>query len=398
VISLEDVLDARKRLDGVLLPTTVEVSETLSRIAGRTVYLKNEHLQRTGSFKIRGAYNKISRMPSGGEVVAASAGNHAQGVARAARLTGSRATIFMPVSAALPKVEATRADDAVVRLEGSVVDESIALARAYADTVGAEFVHPFDDPLIVAGQGTLGAEIADQCEEDVTVFVPVGGGGLIGGTAVALKALRPGMRIVGVEASGAAAMRASLDAGKLVQLNEIATIADGIAVKTASQLTFGIVRELVDDVVTVEDDEISRALLLLLERCKAVVEPAGAVGLAAILAGKVAGDGPALAVLSGGNVDPLLLIKLIEHGLSAAGRFLMLRIIVEDRPGELASLTDAVAHQGLNVLHVEHHRVGLKLGVDKVEVLLTLETRDPAHREEAVQSLRVAGFDVQPVE
>jgi threonine dehydratase len=398
VISLEDVLDARARLAGVLHPTTVEVSETLSRIAGRTVLLKNEHLQRTGSFKIRGAYNKISRMPSGGEVVAASAGNHAQGVARAARLTGLRATIFMPVSAALPKVEATRADGAVVRLEGAVVDESIALARAYAETVGAEFVHPFDDPLIVAGQGTVGAEIADQCDEDAVVVVPIGGGGLIGGTAAALKALRPGMRVVGVEASGAAAMRASLDSGQLVQLNEISTIADGVAVKTASHLTLGLVRDLVDDVVTVEDDEISRALLLLLERCKAVVEPAGAVGLAAILSGKIEGSGPALAVLSGGNVDPLLLIKLIEHGLSAAGRFLLLRIIVEDRPGELAALTDAVAQHGLNVLHVEHHRVGLKLGVDKVEVLLTLETRDPAHRDEAVQSLRDAGFDVHSVD
>jgi threonine dehydratase len=398
VISLDDILDARARLAGVLHPTAVELSDTLSRIAGRPVLLKNEHLQRTGSFKIRGAYNKISRLEPGGEVVAASAGNHAQGVARAARLTGHRATIFMPANAALPKVEATRADGATVRLEGSSVDESIALARAYADTVGAELVHPFDDPLIIAGQGTIGAEIADQCTDDAVVVVPVGGGGLASGTGVALKAMRPGMRIVGVEAAGAAAMRASLDAGRLVHLDELFTIADGIAVKVPSDLTLQLVREHVDDVVTVEDDEISRALLLLLERCKAVVEPAGAVGLAAILAGKIEGKQPALAVLSGGNVDPLLLIKLIEHGLTAAGRYILLRIIVEDRPGELAALTDAVAQHGLNVVHVEHHRVGLKLGVDKVEVLLTLETRDPEHRDEAVQSLQQAGFDVQPVE
>lgn len=370
----------------------------MSDLIGREVLLKPEHRQRTGSYKIRGAYNKISQLVEGCEVVAASAGNHAQGVARAARLTGHRATIFMPATAALPKVEATRADGATVHLEGTTVDEAIVLARAYAKTTGAELVHPFDDPLIIAGQGTVGAEIAEEMPEGASVVVPVGGGGLISGVATSLKAARPDTPVIGVEAAGAAAMRASLDLGRLVRLDQVSTIADGIAVKAPSELTLAHVRARVDDVVTVSDDQISRAMILLLERCKAVVEPAGAAGLAAVLAGMVQGNGPVIVVLSGGNVDPILLIRLIEHGLTAAGRFLVLRIVVVDHPGELAHLTDAVARLGLNVLDVEHHRVGLKLGVDKVAVMLTVETRDQAHRDDAVRGLREAGFDVQPVE
>jgi threonine dehydratase len=279
-----------------------------------------------------------------------------------------------------------------------VVDESIALAHAYAETTGAHFVHPFDDPLIIAGQGTVGLEIADELDQAATVVVPVGGGGLISGVAAALKAARTDVRVIGVEAAGAAAMRASLDKGEVVRLDEVATIADGIAVRSPSALTLEHVRSLVDDVLVVTDDQISRAMILLLERCKAVVEPAGAAGLAAVLAGLVPGTAPVVAVLSGGNVDPIVLIKLIEHGLTAAGRYLVLRIIVGDHPGELASLTEAIAAMGLNVLDVEHHRVGLKLGVDKVEVMMTLETRDPEHRDEAVRALQAKGFDVQPVE
>ncbi|MGZ4103992.1 MAG: threonine ammonia-lyase [Actinomycetota bacterium] len=399
MISYDDIADARVRLEGILVPTPVEASRSLSDLAGRKILLKPEHRQRTGSFKLRGAYNKISRLEPGGEVVAASAGNHAQGVARAARLTGHHATIFMPVSAAIPKVEATRADGATIRMEGIVVDDSIALAGAYAETTGATIVHPFDDPLIIAGQGTVGAEIADECEDDdAVVVVPIGGGGLISGIAMALKAKRPGMRVVGVEAAGAAGMRASLDQGKVVRLDHVETIADGIAVRSPSERTLEHVRALVDDVVTVTDEDISRALILLLERAKSVVEPAGAVGFAATLAGKIPGDGPVCAVLSGGNVDPIVLIKLIEFGLTAAGRYLILQVIVGDRPGELAALTDAVARMGLNVLHVEHHRVGLKLGVDRVEVILTLESRNAEHRDEAVRALRASGFDVNRIE
>jgi threonine dehydratase len=396
MIGLQQVQEARARVAPVLRPTPVDRSDSLSRLAGRAVLLKAEHLQRTGSFKIRGAYNRIATLGDC-DVVAGSAGNHAQGVALAAALTGRRATIFMPVQAALPKVEATRSYGAEVRLVGDVVDECIAAAIAYAEETGAVYVPPFDDPAVIAGQGTIGLEVADEAPEAEVVVVPVGGGGLISGIAAALAHTRRAVRVIGVEPVGAASVRASLDAGRCVTLDGVSTMADGIAVKSPSELTLAHIRAFVDDVVTVTEEEISHALLLLLERAKAVVEPAGAAGLAAILAGKIAGTGPALAVLSGGNVDPLLLIKLIDHGLSAAGRYLMLRVVVTDRPGALASLTSAVAKLGLNVLEVEHHRAGVAVGLDEVEVLVTVETRDPEHREQVVGMLRSAGFTVDLV-
>jgi threonine dehydratase len=395
VITLQDIEDARARVASVVRPTPVIGSDSLSRLAGRPVLLKPEFRQRTGSFKIRGAYNRISRLAPGGHVVAASAGNHAQGVALAASLTGQRSTIFMPVNAPLPKVEATRNYGAEVRLEGRVVDECLAAAKAYAAECGAVFVPPFDDPLIVAGQGTVGLEVADEAPEADVVVVPIGGGGLISGIATALAHTRRGCRVVGVEAAGATPMLAAMSAGRPVALDSIGTMADGIAVKAVSELTLAHVQAFVDDVVTVDDEQISQALLLLLERAKGVVEPAGAVAVAALLCGKVGGTGPAVAVVSGGNVDPLLLTKLIDHGLSAAGRFLRLRIILNDHPGALATVTAAVAELGLNVLDVEHHRSGVRLAVDEVEVLLTLETRDPEHREEVVAAIRDLGFRVE---
>ncbi|HEX9775844.1 MAG TPA: threonine ammonia-lyase [Actinomycetota bacterium] len=395
LLSVEQIRQAAARLDGVLTPTALEVSDSLSALAGREIWLKHEERQRTGSYKIRGAYNKIAQLAPGTEVVAASAGNHAQGVARAARLTGCKATIFMPSSAALPKVAATRADGADVRLEGAVVDESIAAAREYAGSVGATFVHPFDDPVVMAGQGTVGLEIATGCPANATVVVPVGGGGLVSGVATAIAAELPEASVIGVEASGAAAVRASLDRGEVVSLDRVETIADGIAVRTTTPLILEHVRARVADVVTVDDDQTSAAMLTLLERAKTVVEPAGAVGLAAVLAGRIPGSGPVVCLLSGGNVDPLLLIRLIEHGLSSAGRYLVLRVILADQPGALAALTGAVAEMGLNVLEVEHHRVGLALGVDRVEVLLTVETRDPEHRAETVRALEARGFTVE---
>ena len=397
MITLDEIEAASERLDGVIRATPVDRSDTLSRLVGRPILLKPEHLQRTGSFKIRGAYNLVSRLPPGVEVVAGSAGNHAQGVALAAALTARKATIFMPVRAPLPKVEATRGYGADVRLEGSVVDECVALAKDHAEETGATFVPPFDHPLVIAGQGTIGMELAAQAPDAGVVVVPIGGGGLISGIATALRALRPGVRIVGVQAEGAAGVRSSLDAGRVVWVDEISTLADGIAVKAPSELTFAHIRAHVDDVVTVTEEEISQAVLLLLERAKAVVEPAGATALAAIVAGKVDGTEPAVAVLSGGNVDPLLLTKLIDHGLSAAGRYLLLRIVLADQPGALASVTDAVARMGLNVVEVEHHRSGVAVGVDEVEVLLTLETRDPDHRDEVVTALRDEGFRVEMV-
>jgi threonine dehydratase len=301
----------------------------------------------------------------------------------------------MPVGAALPKVSATRSYGAVVRLEGDVVDDCLALAKSYADENGAAYVPPFDDPLIIAGQGTVGLELAEEAPDAEVVVVPVGGGGLIAGVATALAHTRRGIRVIGVEATGAATVRTALDAGAVTTLDRVTTMADGIAVRSSCELALTHIRAYVDDVVTVDEEEISRAVLLLLERAKAVVEPAGAAGLAALLAGKVPGGGPAVAVLSGGNVDPLLLIKLIDHGLSAAGRYLVLRIVIPDRPGALAGLTALLAAMGLNVLEVEHHRTGLVLGLNEVAVLITVEARDPEHREAILGDLEVAGYQVE---
>jgi len=397
LVTLADVREARERVTPVLRATAVDRSDTLSRLAGRPVLLKLEHQQRAGSFKLRGAYNRISRLAPGVEVVAGSAGNHAQGVALAASLTGHRSTIFMPASASLPKLDATSAYGATVRLDGDSVDDCIAAAKAFAMECGAVFVPPFDDRLIIAGQGTIALELLEQAPEVETVVVPVGGGGLIAGIAAVLAALRSDVRVIGVEAAGAASMRASAASGQCVQLPRVETMADGIAVKSPSPLTLAHVLAYVEDLVTVTEEEISQAVLLLLERAKAVVEPSGAVTLAAVLAGKVGGSGPVLAVLSGGNVDPLLLIKLIDHGLSAAGRYVALRVILDDRPGSLATVTAELARLGLNVLSVEHHRSGLDLEVDKVEVRLTLETRNSIHSEEVVGDLQRLGYSVDPI-
>src|SRR5215207_3776671 len=361
LVTIDDIRAAAECLEGVIRSTPVDRSETLSALAGRPVILKPEHRQRTGSFKIRGAYNRISRLPPGTPVVAGSAGNHAQGVALAAKLTGHPATIFMPVNAPLPKVEATRNYGATVQMGGHAVDDCIASAKDLCQDGEAVFVPPFDDPLIIAGQGTIGLELVEEAPEAETVVVPIGGGGLIAGIAAALAAIRPDIRVVGVEAAGAPTMTTSLEAGRCVRLERLHTMADGIALKSPSPLTLAHVQAHVDDVVLVTEEEISQALLLLLERAKAVV------------GGRVGGDGPVAVLLAGGNVDPLLLTKVSDHGLSAAGRYVALRVIVDDTPGNLAALTAEVARLGLNVLSVEHHRSGLDLDLDRVEIRLTLE-------------------------
>jgi threonine dehydratase len=397
LISEVDVAEAAERLRGVIRATPVTVADAIAKEVGRSVLLKPEQLQRTGSFKIRGAYNCIAQLDDGVPVVAASAGNHAQGVALAASLTGHAATIFMPATAPLPKVEATRAYGAAIELVDGLVDEAIDAARAHAASSGAVFVPPFDDPQIIAGQGTIGLELLAEAPEAELVLVPVGGGGLISGIATAIKAARPDVRVIGVQAAGAPSALRSLEAHHPVQLESASTMADGIAVKSPSALTLEHIEAHVDGIALVSEEEISRAVVLLLERAKAVVEPAGAVAVAALLSRRLPGTGPAVAVLSGGNVDPLLLTKLIDHGLNAAGRFLVLRVILDDRPGALAALTAEVARVGLNVLSVEHHRAGLDLAVDEVEVLLTLETRDPEHREQVVALLRGARYRVELV-
>jgi threonine dehydratase len=410
-VTLADIEEARRRLVGVIRPTPARFADALSRALGRPVILKPEHLQRAGSFKIRGGYNRISRLEPGVAVVAASAGNHAQGVALASALTGRDSTIFMPDSASLPKIKATEGYGAKVIFGGLTLDDCLAKAAAFAEEHGAIFVPPFDDPFIIAGQGTVGLELVDELDHidwnhsapgfgiapkaPTTVLIPVGGGGLIAGTALALRALRPDIRIIGVEAEGAASMRRSLDLGVLTTLETVTTMADGIALRAPGKLTLALVGQLVDDVITVTEEEISQAVLLLLERAKAVVEPSGAVGLAAVMAGKISGEGPVVAVLSGGNVDPLLLTTIVNHGLSAAGRYLRLRVIFPDRPGSLATLTAEVAALGLNILDVEHHRTGVVIGINEVEVLLTVETRNPEHRSQALAQLHRKGFKAE---
>ena len=398
LVDYESILAARERVRAVVRPTPVERSESVSRLVGRPILLKPEYRQRTGSFKIRGAFNRIAQLPAGQPVVAGSAGNHAQGVALAAQLTGREATIFMPTGAALPKVEATRGYGATVRLDGEVVDECIEMARQLAADTGAVYVPPFDDIDVIAGQATIGIELTDEVLGAEVIVVPVGGGGLLAGVAAAVKlgptqfGHRP--RVIGVEAAGAPTLTAAMTAGHPVTLDRVNTMADGIAVARCSELTLEHAQAFVDDIVTVDEEAISRAMLLAVERAKAVVEPAGAVSLAAVMADVVPGTGPAVVILSGGNVDPLLLTKMIQHGLSVAGRYLTLRIVMADRVGALASLTGELAALRLNVLDVEHHRSGLALGVAEVEVQVTVETRDRAHHDEVVRSLKTRGYHV----
>lgn len=395
--SLADLRAARERVRAVIHVTPADRSDSLSRLAGRPVVLKSEYQQRTGSFKIRGAYNRIAQLPPGCEVVAASAGNHAQGVALAAAMTGRRSTIFMPRGAAIPKADATRDYGAEVRLDGEAVDDAMAAAKAFAHDTGAVWVPPFDDPEIIAGQGTLGLELLEQVRDAEVVVVPVGGGGLLGGVAAAIKLTRPEIRIVGVEAAGAPTLSQALAAGHPVQLDELSTIADGIAIRSVSERTLAHANAFVDDVVLVDEEEMTRAILLLVERAKAVVEPAGAASFAAVLSGRVGGSGTAVPILSGGNVDPLLLTKLIEHGLSDAGRYLLLRIVIADHPGALAAVTALLAGMDLNVLGVEHHRSGRSLGLSEVEVMVTVETRNFLHHREVIAALTDAGYRASPV-
>jgi threonine dehydratase len=399
LVSIEDVRAAERRIAGVVRHTPLTRVESLARAVGADVWCKEEQRQRTGSFKIRGAYNHVALLAPGTEVVAASAGNHAQGVALAASLNGLTSTIFMPRGASLPKVLATQEYGATVELVGESIDEVVKHAKDHTRQTGAHFVPPFDDRAVIAGQGTIALEVFADLPETATIVVPIGGGGLISGIAVAAKAMNPACRIIGVEPEGAASMRVSLDAGAPRRLASCSTIADGIAVKSPSALTLAHVEALVDEVVTVSDEEIGHALVTVLERMKSVIEPSGAAALAAIMADKFARKrraGPTVALLSGGNVDALLLSRLIEHGLSVAGRYLRLRIDVPDRPGSLARLAGDIAQLELNILDVDHHRERASLDLEEVEVAITVETRGQEHRRAALRSLRERGWHVRP--
>ncbi len=387
---LADLEAARARVAGVARVTPVFRSETLSRRAGRCVRLKAENLQRTGSFKIRGAVNTIATLTDeerAAGVVAASAGNHGQSVAWGARGAGIRATIFMPQDSPMAKVDATRNYGAQVELVGASFDDSMAAAQARVASTGATFVHAFEDARVIAGQGTIGLELAEQLPDGGTVIVPIGGGGLAAGIAIALRALKPEVRIVGVQAANICPLAGGTE--------HRYTIAEGIAVKQPGVLTSSILGELLDEVVTVSDEQISHAIVLLLERTKLLVEGAGAASVAALVEGKVAGDDEACAIVSGGNIDPTLLIQVMRHGLTTAGRYLVLRTRLSDRPGELIKLLELVAEERGNVVSVEHHREGMALPISQTEVELTLETRDAAHCDELGRVLSERGYPVE---
>ncbi len=383
---LPEIERAREVIAGVARVTPLYPTETFSRLAGRPVFLKAENLQRTGSFKVRGAYTKLSSLEPdvrAAGVVAASAGNHGQAVAWAARELGAPARVFMPQDSPMAKVDATRSYGAEVELTGHAIEESIAAARDYVERTGHTFVHPFEDPLVISGQGTIGLEIAEQADDLDVVVVPIGGGGLASGISLALRAVRPGVRIVGVQAAGTRPGGSGF------------TIADGIAVKKPGELTMGILGKTLDDIVHVEDEQIAEAMVLLAERTKFVVEGAGAVSIAAILAGLVGGSGPALALLSGGNIDASLMVQVMRRGLALSGRYLVLRTRFPDHPGELAKLLDLLGAEHVNVVEVEHQRESTGLPIGYTGVALTLLTRDPAHCDELVGKLGDWGYPVE---
>lgn len=395
-VSIDDVLAAQRLLEGVVRPTPLEYSRWLTRRVGAETFLKCENLQRAGSFKIRGAYNRMARLSDEEKargVVCASAGNHAQGVALAAQQLGVEATVFMPHGAPLPKLLATRGYGAKVEQLGSTIDECLVRAGEFEQETGAVLIHPFDHPHIVAGAGTCGLEILEQCPDVRTVIVGTGGGGLLAGIATAVKARKPDVRVIGVQAEEAASYPASLRAGHPVPLEHMATMADGIAVGCPGEVPYAIIEQKVDGFLTVTEDQLSRTVLHLLERAKLVVEPAGAASAAALL--DMGGDiveGPVVAVLSGGNIDPLLLLRIIRHGLSAAGRYLQFRVRVPDRPGSLATLLEHLAAAEANVLEIEHVRTAVPLAVDEVEIGVQVETKGADHAAALVADLQRQGY------
>ncbi|GAA0967488.1 threonine ammonia-lyase [Frigoribacterium faeni] len=397
--TLAEIQEARARVAKVARVTPMESSRFLAEVLGSPVHLKCENLQRTGSYKIRGAYNRLTQLSEDERshgVVAASAGNHAQGVAFAARELGIPATIFMPVGVALPKLQATREYGADVVLSGHSVEQALRAAQEFADTTGAVFIPPFDHPDVIAGQGTVGLEILEQVPDVDTVIVPIGGGGLISGIASALAqtAAVTGkrVRVIGVQAVNAAPYAVSMKRGVRTDIEAQPTIADGIAVAKPGVLNFEIVRDTVDEVVTVGDDDTARAILVMLERAKLVVEAAGAVGVAAVLTEQVRDLGTTVIVLSGGNIDPLMMERVIGRGLSAAERYLKMRIGLPDRPGQLARVSEILADVNANVVEVLHTRHGRGLQISEVELELSVETRGPGHVDEVLQRLRDAGY------
>jgi threonine dehydratase len=397
LVTAEDVARARAAIGDVARHTPVLPSATLSeRADGANVLLKAESLQRTGSFKIRGALNKLAAVGDACSrgVVAGSAGNHAQALAFAARARGVPCEVFMPAEASIGKAEAAQALGATVRLAGAAVDDCVSAARERAAETGMVFVHPFDDPDVVAGQGTLGLELLDDVPDLAKVVVPIGGGGLASGVAIAVKSARPDIEVVGVQAETVAPFPASLQAGEPIEAPQALTIADGIAVKRPGKLTLDLIGKWVDDVVVVAEDDVAEAMVMLMEKAKLVVEGAGAVGVAALLAGttRAATDGSTVVVLSGGNVDAGLLATVARRHETLVGRRIVVITRVPDRPGALAGLLDCVADAGANIVEVSHLREGVDLHVRETAVQLVMETRGKEHAADVLDAIARGGY------
>lgn len=394
---LTDFEQAHEIVKSVIVPTPLIRSDYLSDLFDSDIYLKPENLQRTGSYKVRGAFHLLSKLSAEQRrrgVVAASAGNHAQGVALAAKRLAIKATVFMPIGASLPKYEATLSHGADVELVGADLAESFTAAKEFCERTGAVFVPPFDHLDILLGQGTVGLEIVEELPEVANIFVGIGGGGFASGTALAakLKSSNPKLKVFGVQAANAAAYPTSLTAGKPVSVELKATIADGIAVSKPGKIPFPIVRDYVDRVITVSEDEMAKAMLTIFEKAKLVVEPAGVVGVAALLAHRVKVKGPTVIVLSGGNIDPLLMQKVIGHGLAASERYTTISVMLPDRPGQLVKIATAIAASGGNVVEVLHTRHGKGWEIGDVEIQLSIETRGHAHRQLVLKALEAEGL------
>lgn len=399
-VTLEDIQKAREAMRNVVHKTPLDRSRTFSAMTGCDLYLKLENLQKTGSFKIRGAYNKIHSLTDAEKaqgVIAASAGNHAQGVAYAASSAGIKSTIVMPEVAPLAKTMATRGYGAEVVLHGSVYDEAFQKAQAIQQETGQTFIHAFNDPAVIAGQGTIGLEILEELEDVSAIVVPIGGGGLIAGVAMAVKELAPHIKIYGVQAQGAPAVYMSKRVHTLKTTPDAVTFADGIAVKVPGDITFDIIDKYVDDVVVIDDEATASTILMLLERAKLMVEGAGAVSLAAVLNGRIPSQGKIVSVISGGNIDVNFISRIIERGLVKAGRRIKISTLIVDRPGALQRLLSVVASQRANVIHIYHDRVERNVPLSQAVVEISLETRDWLHTEEILANLRQAGYTVEMI-
>lgn len=399
-IGLADVKQAHRAMRDVIHHTPLDKSVTFSNMAGCDVYLKLENLQKTGSFKLRGAYNKIHSLTPEERakgVIAASAGNHAQGVAYAARMMEARATIVMPEVAPLAKIIATRGYGAEVLLSGTVYDDAFHRAQELEQENGQTFIHAFNDYQVIAGQGTVGIEILEELEDVSAIVVPIGGGGLIAGIALAVKELAPHVKIYGVQAQGAPAMYMSKYAHTLKSTPDAVTIADGIAVKSPGDLTFPIVDHYVDDIVVVDDEATAGTILMLLERAKLMVEGSGAIALAAILNHKIPAKGKVVSVVSGGNIDVNFISRIIERGLVKAGRRIKISTQITDRPGLLQQLLTVIANTQANVISVFHDRVEQNVPIGQAVIEISLETRDALHTEQILHNLRQHGYSARTI-